>query len=221
MTYRPRGRNDRGGPRQGHADNALCLLEPRRGRWRKPAPTSSSAIWLDHRRRDRRQTALKIRDCPSSSMNGRRRRWRSNPRLSSWLMAARSPSPRTPNSSCAAPAILCHGFYGASSMERLPTERAMTEQVSADSRRSGESERERNCQAGFSTIGCAPAAPSSWRRPLPKATGLEGCSRARRNAPPGASFEALASQRAPRGRGGGWRSLRPQSRVPLRLTPKA
>ena len=37
----------------------------------------------------------------------------------------RSRRRRTPRSSCAC--AHCHGFYGASSMERLPTEQALTE----------------------------------------------------------------------------------------------
>jgi hypothetical protein len=62
-----------------------------------------------------------------------------------------------------------------------------------------------NCQGGGTAIGAFSTA-LILRRPLPKATGLEGCSSRRRSEPPGASFEALASQERLRTRGG-WQLL--------------
>ena len=45
MSYALEVEHDRPRPRQGHADDALCLLRRRRRRrWRRPARTSSSAI---------------------------------------------------------------------------------------------------------------------------------------------------------------------------------
>jgi predicted TIM-barrel enzyme len=74
------------------------------------------------------QTALKLEDCPK--------------RIDTWATAARSVNPDilvlAHGGPIADPAdadfILkntrhCHGFYGASSMERLPVERALTDQV--------------------------------------------------------------------------------------------
>jgi predicted TIM-barrel enzyme len=74
------------------------------------------------------QTALKLEDCPA--------------RIDAWAAAALSVNPRilvlAHGGPIAEPADAdcimrstrhCHGFYGASSMERLPTERALTEQT--------------------------------------------------------------------------------------------
>ncbi len=52
------------------------------------------------------------------------------PTSSSSATAARSPSPRDA-AYILKHAATCHGFYGASSMERLPVERALTEQTRA------------------------------------------------------------------------------------------
>jgi predicted TIM-barrel enzyme len=74
------------------------------------------------------QTALKLKDCPA--------------RIDIWASAALSVNPDilvlAHGGPIADPADAdfimkntrhCHGFYGASSMERLPVERALTEQV--------------------------------------------------------------------------------------------
>jgi len=73
------------------------------------------------------QTALKLEDCPA--------------RIDAWAAAALQVNPRFWFSRMAGrsrnrrrrihheTARKCHGFYGASSMERLPVERALTEQV--------------------------------------------------------------------------------------------
>jgi predicted TIM-barrel enzyme len=74
------------------------------------------------------QTALKLEDCPG--------------RIDSWAAAALAVNPEIlvlalggPVAEPADAAFIlkqtrkCHGFYGASSMERLPVERALTEQV--------------------------------------------------------------------------------------------
>ena len=75
------------------------------------------------------ETALKLDDCPSADRRlGRRRPARCATTSSCSATAARSPRPRTPPTSSSA-AAHCHGFYGASSMERLPTEIALTEQT--------------------------------------------------------------------------------------------
>ena len=83
----------------------------------------------DHRRRDRRaDRARSSKDCPA--------------RIDTWAAAALSVNPDilvlAHGGPIAEPADAdfimkntrnCHGFYGASSMERLPVERALTEQV--------------------------------------------------------------------------------------------
>src|SRR5258708_11291115 len=74
------------------------------------------------------QTALKLEDCPG--------------RIDAWAAAALAVNPEIlvlahcgPVAEPADAAFIlkhprkCHGFYGASSMERLPVERALTEQV--------------------------------------------------------------------------------------------
>jgi predicted TIM-barrel enzyme len=74
------------------------------------------------------QTALKLKDCPAH--------------IDAWSQAARSVNPDililAHGGPIADPADAdfimkntsnCHGFYGASSMERLPVERALTDQV--------------------------------------------------------------------------------------------
>jgi predicted TIM-barrel enzyme len=74
------------------------------------------------------QTALKLEDCPA--------------RIDAWAAAASDVNPEIlvlahggPVAEPADAAFImkqarkCHGFYGASSMERLPVERALTEQV--------------------------------------------------------------------------------------------
>ena len=74
------------------------------------------------------QTALKLQDCPA--------------RIDAWAAAALAVNPEIlvlahggPVAEPADAAFImkntrkCHGFYGASSMERLPVERALTEQV--------------------------------------------------------------------------------------------
>jgi predicted TIM-barrel enzyme len=74
------------------------------------------------------QTALKLEDCPA--------------RIDAWAAAALEVNPEIlilahggPIAEPADAAFImkharkCHGFYGASSMERLPVERALTEQV--------------------------------------------------------------------------------------------
>ena len=74
------------------------------------------------------QTALKLEDCPA--------------RIDAWAAAALGVNPEIlvlahggPVAEPADAAFImkhtrkCHGFYGASSMERLPVERALTEQV--------------------------------------------------------------------------------------------
>ena len=74
------------------------------------------------------QTALKLKDCPAH--------------IDTWASAALSVNPDilvlAHGGPIADPADAdfimkntrhCHGFYGASSMERLPVERALTEQV--------------------------------------------------------------------------------------------
>jgi predicted TIM-barrel enzyme len=74
------------------------------------------------------QTALKLKDCPA--------------RIDAWAQAALSVNSHilvlAHGGPIADPADAdfimkktryCHGFYGASSMERLPVERALTEQV--------------------------------------------------------------------------------------------
>ena len=74
------------------------------------------------------QTALKLQDCPS--------------RIDEWATTALDVNPEIlvlahggPVAEPADAAFImkhtrkCHGFYGASSMERLPVERALTEQV--------------------------------------------------------------------------------------------
>ena len=74
------------------------------------------------------QTALKLADCPALIDAWAEAALSVNPRdARARRMAARWPSRRMPF-------IMkntrdCHGFYGASSMERLPVERALTEQV--------------------------------------------------------------------------------------------
>ena len=60
----------------------------------------------------------------------RRRPRRRAPTSSSSATAARSPSPHDA-AYILKHARTCHGFYGASSMERLPVERALTEQTRA------------------------------------------------------------------------------------------
>jgi predicted TIM-barrel enzyme len=74
------------------------------------------------------QTALKLEDCPE--------------RIDAWAAAALDVNPEILVLAHGGPvaepedaafimkhARKCHGFYGASSMERLPVERALTEQV--------------------------------------------------------------------------------------------
>ena len=75
------------------------------------------------------QTGRKLEGLPGADrrMGGGRARCQSAGRSCS-RMAAPWPSRRTPNSSCRSTRH-CHGFYGASSMERLPTERAMADQT--------------------------------------------------------------------------------------------
>ena len=75
------------------------------------------------------QTALKLERLSGAHRRlGGGARCSVNPRFWCWRMAVRSPTPAD------ADFIMkhtrnCHGFYGASSMERLPVERALTEQV--------------------------------------------------------------------------------------------
>ena len=84
----------------------------------------------DHRRRDRRDTRRSSsKDCPAlvdawaaGGAAGAHRRDRC------WCMAARSPS-RADAEFILKNTRNCHGFYGASSMERLPVEVALTEQI--------------------------------------------------------------------------------------------
>ena len=81
---------------------------------------------------DRRATTAKsLDDCVGAD----RRRWPRPPArcaTTCWCSAtaARSPRRTTPRT-CWSNTEHCHGFYGASSMERLPTETALIEQTRA------------------------------------------------------------------------------------------
>ena len=119
----------RAGRAQGPADHALCVQPGRgagdgRGRGRH----HRRAYGPDHRRRDRRDNGADARGLRGAHRRHRRGGARGAPRHHPAVpWRARSPSPRMRASSCALPR--CHGFYGASSMERLPTETALTEQT--------------------------------------------------------------------------------------------
>ena len=116
-------------PCQGPADHALCVQRRRCGRHgqgrRRHHRLPSGA---DHRRLDRGETALKLDDCPG---HGRR--------LGGGGAAVRPDDHRArawrPGGEPADAAFImkntrhCHGFYGASSMERLPVEVAIREQT--------------------------------------------------------------------------------------------
>ena len=118
------------GPLEGHADHALCV-QRRRSRshgegggrhhrlpsWASP-PAAPSA----------RKTALKLADCPAL--------------VDEWSEAALKVNKNAIVLVHGGPVSMpddaefilqntknCHGFYGASSMERLPTEVALTEQT--------------------------------------------------------------------------------------------
>ena len=125
-VLRARGRHDRQGPRQGPADDALRVRRGRRGGdGARPAPTSSSAIsGLTTGGSIGAETALKLADCPAL--------------VDAWAEAAlrvkRDVIVLVHGGPVAEPEdaafILrntsnCHGFYGASSMERLPVEVAL------------------------------------------------------------------------------------------------
>ena len=75
------------------------------------------------------ETALKLTDCPAlvdDLGGGRAAQCAATSSCSS--MAARSPKPADADFVMKKPKN-CHGFYGASSMERLPIEVALTEQT--------------------------------------------------------------------------------------------
>ena len=116
---------------QGHADHALCVQRGRgrgdgRGRRRHhrlPSWASPPAA------RSARETALKLRGLPGAGrrLGGGGARGQS---AMSLVLAHGGPVAEPAD----AEFIMkntpqCHGFYGASSMERLPVERALTEQV--------------------------------------------------------------------------------------------
>ena len=121
----------RAGPRARSPDHALCL-QPRRGAGhdRGRRRHHRRPYGRHHRRLDRG-------DLGEEPRRLRRRRSTRSPRpravgalatSSSSAMAGRSRCRTTPTSSSST-AATCHGFYGASSMERLPVEIALTEQT--------------------------------------------------------------------------------------------
>ena len=130
MGYRPRGRADRGGPRAGPAHDAL-RLQPRRGaddgrgrRRRRRGPHGADDGRHDRGadgRRPWRVASARCRRSPTPAS-------RSGPTAWSSATAARSPSPEDAQYR-PRPLPGGGGFYGASSMERLPTETAIAEQV--------------------------------------------------------------------------------------------
>ena len=129
---RPRGRDDRRRPRPRPADHPL-RLRPRRGRRHDPRRRRRHRRphGRDHRRRDRRHLGPLARRLRRRDRRHRRRRPRRRATTSSCsATAARSPCPTTPATS-STNAAACHGFYGASSMERLPVEAALTDQTRA------------------------------------------------------------------------------------------
>ena len=120
---RPRGRHDRHGAREGHADHALCVRRRRsRGDGKAGADIMVCHLGLTTGGSIGAQTSLKLEDCPAliDAMGGggvavRRDMHRSRP----WRADRRTGRRRIHP----ARARNCHGFYGASSMERLPVER--------------------------------------------------------------------------------------------------
>ena len=129
MGYRPRSRDDR----QAHALDLLTtpyVFDPGRGRAMSGGRRRHhrGPHGPHHRRRDRRHAAKTLDDASARSTPSPRRRWPCATTSSCCATAARSPMPDD------AAYILgqckhCHGFYGASSMERLPVETAITEQT--------------------------------------------------------------------------------------------
>lgn len=74
-------------------------------------------------------TALKLEDCPSGSTNGPRPR---SVRPDIIVLCHGGPIATPEDAAYVLRATRhCHGFYGASSMERLPTEAALTAQTTA------------------------------------------------------------------------------------------
>ena len=125
---RPRGRDDPRRPRARSPDHALRVQRARghrhgRGRRRHHRLPHGPDDGRQHRRGERRSSSPTA--CRSSTP-GRRRRARSTRTSSCCATAGRSPRPRMRRSSWPS-ARECNGFYGASSMERLPTEQALVE----------------------------------------------------------------------------------------------
>ncbi len=102
-------------------DDARAMAQGRRRHRRVPPGPH-------HRRRDRRRHRADAADCvPLHRRAGRRRRARSIPDM---IVLCHGGPIATPGRRALHPAANCrecHGFYGASSMERLPTETALTE----------------------------------------------------------------------------------------------
>ena len=114
----------------GPPDHALRLRSrARRGRWPRPAPTSSSPTWASRRRaRSARRPPSPSRDRPSSSRPSRDAAVAVKPDVIALCHGGPIAEPAD------AQYILDHttgvaGFFGASSMERLPTEIAITENM--------------------------------------------------------------------------------------------
>ena len=127
---RPRGRPRAQGARPGPFDDALrvrrgrCPRHDRGGRRHRGRAYGPHRGRLD-RRRDRGQPG---RTACRASRRSRRRRAACATTSSCSATAARSPRPRM-RRIILARCENCHGFYGASSMERLPTEVALTERT--------------------------------------------------------------------------------------------
>ena len=115
---------------QGPADRAVRLRRRERGRdderRRRRARAAHGPDHEGHDRREHGEDARRVGHARSRRCTTRPSR--STPRSSCSATAARSPSPRT-RATCSSARRGVKGFFGASSMERLPTEIAMTENM--------------------------------------------------------------------------------------------